>query len=348
MQTDALNLLRNGNIQTISDMNLSRNAAVSKADITNAPHLFGDVFEEDGDPDDSAYGDWNSAYGDVELNENALGLFNAMYGDPDYGDAEEEGSPLSFIKKHKGTAGLASGAALGIGGSLLIKKLQRAARAKRARRAAAESMVIRNSRALTNNNARNLARYPGKIDRKAPMPFFNVTGASMTSAPISPDSTFVADQLKWALDSASNNTPFYQEVTSGVLVGTDFVNTLPGVVAARFYAPLLLRVGLNTLSAIPGLIIEVTMSIPTVNGLLSVTSAAPFIFSLREKNYMNFLFYPWQLVANKAMLLQGSYNNANNIVVTVSNLPATAYTSLSVFGTLDKRVVALRNAFVRK
>lgn len=168
----------------------------------------------------------------------------------------------------------------------------------------------------------------------------------MNQAPIDPLSQFPADMFKIMLDRQNSDTPFYQETAIGTLVGPNFVCTAVGALSPRFFTGLMLQFGSNILNASPGTVITVTAVIPTISGPLTI-AANPFVLTYEKGYDVRFLFFPWQLVSNKAMNLLGQYDNANPIVVTVSGLPSTSAVNLIVPGSLHPWTVSMRNAFIK-
>lgn len=320
-------------LRKLSDIPHSTNPRADKADITNAPELFGDPSDddfEDGDVDD-LYGDADDLedgdlYGDI--NDETLAVYNTISGDP--GKHPKRARTLK-------RAGLIAGS--GTAAFLVAKKLAAIRRKKKL----ARNQMMRQSSRLTLRNQALARSYSGKIKRNAFMPFFQVTGAKMNSSPINPLEKFVADMFKYNLDRQASDTPFYQETALGIFLAGTWTCTATGVATNRYYTALILQAGINMLNAAPGTIFNVTATLPTINGPL-VVAGTPWVFTIGGKFYVNFLFFPWQLVSNKALPILGLYNNQNPIVVQVTGLPAASAVSLVVPGSLHPWTVAMRNA----
>lgn len=321
-----------------SDIPFSNDPRAAHADITNARELFGDP-SDFGDPDD--FGD--AEYGDAFLNENPISLYNTISGDAEYG------APKPYSQWNKAQrAGLWTGVGLagagllaggGYGIAQLIKKNQAKQRAYQA-----QLQSRRNRSTILSADA---ARKSGMgINRKSVMPFFNLTGAKMNSSPLVPSSKLPADMVKYGLDKQALETPFLQETAPGVFGGTNWVATATGVAAARYFMPLVVTIGINQLSAAPGTVITVTANIPTVAGSLVITTN-PFIFTIESGFNIRFLFFPWQLVANAALPVMGTYSSTNPITVTVTGAPANSSVNLVVPGSEHPYVKALRYALNR-
>lgn len=333
-----------------TDFGLSNNPRASKADITNAPHLFGDPFDEGdfdellplGDSDDygdSDYGD-SDDYGDPSINNSTLALFKEMSGDPLYGAPK-----MPKLNKKQMIA-------LGLGGAALIHRdqVERVVRKLLTHRKQMSSRVINKLRTgagrQTLQGDKRIFKTNLRINRRSTLPFFQITGAKLNSSPINPNEVFPADMLKFLLDRQAADTPFLQESAVATLVGPNWVSTATGVVADRYYTALILQIGINILNAAPGSVFSITGTFPTVNGPL-VVAGNPWIFTIERQFDVRFVLYPWQLVTNRPFIVQGLYNNANPIITTVAGLPAASAVTLIVPGSLHKWIVKLREALIR-
>lgn len=197
----------------------------------------------------------------------------------------------------------------------------------------------------TIRNQRLIGRNAGKVSRQSMMNFFSLTGAYMNSSPIEPKSRFVMDMLKNMLDRQNMDTPFYQETAIGTFAAGTWTAQATGTVANRFFTGLVLQIGTNILNAAPGTIMNITATIPTLAGPLTI-AATPFIFTYGDKFNVRFLFFPWNLVSNKPLPVLGQYSNAAPITVTVTGLPAASAVSLVVPGSLHPWTTALRNSLL--
>jgi len=330
-------------MKRLDQIPVSQDPRLDHADLTHQPYLFGDPefgdFEEDGDYDED---------GDID---------GSLYGDPDVlsvfdetsGDYEEEGDLRSalqgagrFIGKHK-KAFIAGGAALSAGTIALLvrKKMKQAAAKKRVQKALAQQRFNQ-----TIHKAALVQKSVGKMSRNSLMRFFSLKGAKMNSSPIDPLSTFVIDMFKNMLDRQNMDTPFYQETAIGVFAAGTWTATATGVVANRFYTGLILQIGTNILNAAPGTIINFTGTLPTIAGNL-VIAANPFLLTYDKQFDVRFLFYPWQLVSNKALPVLGQYSNATPIIATVTGIPAASAVNLIVPGSIHPWTIAMRNALIK-
>lgn len=323
-------------LKKFGDIQHSNDPRAPKARITNAPELFGDPMGDidDDDDDDLLAGDVDDddedgdpdLYGDI--NDDTISVYNMTSGDPSRG--------RKFGKAVK-RAGLVAGSAAA------AYAIQRKIAAVRKRKKATRSRIGRYSTQQTLKNQVLARKYAGKIRKDAKMPFFQVTGAKMNSSPINPLEKFVADMFKYNLDRQASDTPFYQETALGVFALGTWTCTATGVATNRFYTGLILQAGINMLNAAPGTIFNVTATLPTIAGTLTV-AATPWIFTIGGKFYVTFLFFPWQLVSNKALPVLGQYSIANPIVVSVTGLPAASAVSLVVPGSLHPWTIAMRNS----
>lgn len=331
--------------QTVRGMNLlsqtapSRDARLPHADVTNAPHLFGDPDDfgdiEDGDIDDygdvDEFGDPEDMYGDPAM----LAYYAMVSGDPST-------NRLQARKLAKSAGYVAAGAASG----LLARRAMGAVKRKLAARKLAKLRLSRAANALTIRRQGTLRSNVGKISRRSMLPFFSLLGAKMNSSPIDPLSKFVADMFKVMLDRQNSDTPFLQETAQGVFFAGTWTCTAVGTLASRFYTGLILQIGTNALNASPGTIINITATLPTINGPL-VIAATPFLITYEDKFNVRFLFFPWQLVTNKPLPVLGQYNNANPIVVAITGIPAASAVSLVVPGSQHPWTVGMRNGLIQ-
>lgn len=323
-------------LMSAGDFGASLNPAMPKADISNAPYLFGDPGSEMMPyMGDSAYGD--SAYGDV------LPTGLEAVGDPSSAGLDTYstliGAPIPQWMKYAGI-GLAGAGAGYLTGTLIQRAKARAVQAA-AVKAALEQAAGRN----TVTNSVLARRLMGRIPLNTPFQFYSVEGANLNQYPLAPTEVFPADSLKYNLDRQASDTPFEVEIAPGAPVGATVVATANGTVNARYFAGIIVTVGINALAANPGTVMTVTANIPTVAGPLSI-SANPFAFTIGKDYYAKFIIYPWQLVTNKPLLVLGSYNNANPITVTVAGIPTTSSVTLVVPGSLHQWTIAMRNRLV--
>lgn len=310
----------------------STNSRAEKADISNAPHLMGDIYE-----DDDAYGDPDGSYGDLygDISTSALNTYNSLIG-----DAEEEEIGAPILKNWKPGAKVALGA--GVAGAGVLAALL-AKRAKRRKLVAAS--LAKSGQANTIANQVRARRIMGKVPRTSAMPFYQVIGATLNGYPLSPTEVFAADTLKYNFDRQSTDTPFEVEIVNGTFAGVTWTLTANGVAATRFYTAVLISVGISVITANPGTIFSVTGTFPTFNGTL-VISSNPFSFTIRPGYYAKIMIFPWQLVTNKPLLALGAYDVTNPIVVTITGLPSNASVSMVVPGSQHPWTIAMRNRLI--
>lgn len=328
-------------LKRLMDIPMSQDPRTPHADITNQPELFGDPefgdFEEEGDQEQNLYGDFEE--GDVD----PLAVYQETSGDI------EEGDLRSTLTNMKNWA-TRNKKALAIGGGVAAAGTLAALLLKRRKQAQAKAMVRKSlEQQQYNQTLRQTAlvqRSVGKMRLASLMRFFSLKGAKMNSSPIDPLTTFVTDMFKQMLDRQNMDTPFYQETAIGAFAAGTWTATATGVVTDRYYVGLILQIGTNMLNAVPSQIINVTGQFPTINGLLTV-AANPWLLTYQKEFDVSFLFYPWQLVSNKPMSVLGRYNNANNIVATITGIPAQSAVNLIVPGSLHPWVVAMRNALIK-
>jgi len=331
-------------LNRLGDMNLPNDVNAPQADVSNAGYLMGDVNEwgdpGDGDPDygdyeagdygdygdyeDGDYGDYEG--GDVEGGDpDMLASFVDLAGDPDYGDPSEQGALRT------------------------LKSLRARARARKAKRVGMR-LKRRAKRNTILSTKRDMRNAPGS-SLKGNRPFFSVSGAYLNEGPIDVMSVFPTDVLKTMLDRQQTDTPFFQETVSGAAVGADYVCTSVGEADFRYYTGLMLNIGSNAFTASPGTTFRITATLPTIKGNL-VISATPLQFTYKKGFDVRFLIFPWQLVANKPMLLLGKYSSTvgERIIFTVTGIPISATSpqpssvSLIIPGSLHKWTVFTRQS----
>lgn len=330
------------------------NARAPKADVTNAPELFGDPSDDEfGDPDmygepDDDFGDAEEA-GDPTMNESTIAMYNLISGDPSFGDPDMYGAPNPRLIKAAKTLGIvgAAGLATGLTHRALLNQVQRRIKTLRADRNFIQKKLSFNRLSQTLFNQDLARKFSGKIDRRSKVKFFQVTGAKMNSSPIDPMEGYIADMLKYNLDRQASDTPFYQESASGVFALGVWTATATGVPTPRYYTGLIIQLGINQLNAAPGTVFQITATLPTINGTL-VVSATPWVFTIMKQFDVRFILYPWQLVSNKPLPVLGQYSNANPITVVVSGLPSASAVTLVVPGSLHPWTIALRNGLMRR
>lgn len=331
-------------------LSASNTARAPHANITNAGHLFGDV--DYGDTDDFM-GDPNQDpfYGDAEY-----------YGDTEEGDAlygDTSSAPLAyydtligdpkkknwFARLPKGVK-LAGAGILGAGGAYLTgRALNNVIQKQLQKRRGAVGKLRSSERQQTIQTQIQRRRNLGIIPRNSAFPFFQVMGATLNSSQIAPTESFPADTLKWILDKQNVETPFEVEVAPGVFAGVTFTCTASGLATNRYYAAVIITIGINALAGNPGTIFNVTGSLPTANGPLTISTA--FSCTILKGFDAKMLIFPWQLVTNKPLPVAGQYSNTNPIVINVTGLPSSSVVNTIVPGSLHTWTIGLRNSLLK-
>lgn len=327
-------------LRQLNQLVASKDSRAPYADLTNARHLMGDIEDgdfEDGDADygDADYGD--ADYGDADYGDadgSPLATFDALIG-----DMEETGAPRRRMGRRT-RAGLAIGGGAA-GGVLLGKALQRAILKRRMRTKRVGSMLHRSGRKNSIDNSVNARREMGKLPRNHQFRFFQVNGANLNSAQISPTESFVSDMLKHNFDRQQSDTPFEVEIVAGTFAGVTWTVTSVGLATPRYYVGVFVTIGINALAANPGTIWNMTGIMPTINGNLVIT--IPFSFTLKPGYYSKFLIYPWQIVTNKPLLALGQYSNVNPITFSITGLPSTSTVNMTIPGSQHVWTIAMRN-----
>lgn len=324
-----------------SAIHVSMDPRQPQADITNARYLMGDISDDEGD-----------LYGDI--NDETLSLFNVMSGDIEdegdlYGDVGEggmmrrrrrpltQGAKMALLGTGAGLLGAGTGALTTLG----IQKLM----AKKRQANIVKQQLARQAQNQTLQNQLRARQFAGKISRKGKMPFFSLIGGKLNASQIDASEQFPADMLKYFLDRQAGETPFQQETAIGTFALGTWTAQALGAATNRFFSPLIVQVGINTLNAAPATVINMTATIPTINGPL-VIAAQPFLITMETGFDLKFLFYPWQLVQNRPELVLGQYSNASPITITVTGAPAASVVNLIVPGSRHPWIVGVRNALM--
>jgi len=334
----------NSKLINLNQLVASKNPRAAQADVTNAAYLMGDVYQG-GDVYEGAYGDpdddddIDGPYGEVSTS--ALDTYNTLIG-----DAYDDGSETGAVKRKRS---LVRKVAIGAGaaglGAFALSQIMKGIKKRKARRVAVNQSLEVNATEATIANQVRARRMMGKIDRSTAFPFYQITGATLNSYPLSPTEVFAADTLKYNFDRQSTDTPYEVEIVNGTFAGVTWTVTATGVVAARFYTAVLITIGISVLTANPGTIFNVAGVMPTFNGSL-VIAANPFSFTIRKGYYAKFMIFPWQLVTNKPLLALGSYNNAAPITFNVTGLPSNASVSMVVPGSQHPWTIGMRNRLI--
>lgn len=302
-------------MKRLSDLNVSFDPARPKADISNAPHLMGDV--------------------------DLLSEYAVISGDPDLYGAPNEGP--SWAARNKTAIAAAGGATAGAATMAIINKI------RDNQKAADYQKKLSAARAKQTLNANAIAkRQQGSIALHEPVKFFHVSGAQLNQAPLATNMSFAADTLKNMMDRQSLDTPFYQETAIGTYSAGTWTAEAVGDTNTRYFHALILQIGTNPLNAAPGTVFNITATIPTIMGNLTISSV-PFTFTYNSGFDVRFMFFPWALVSNVPIAVLGAYKNSvgYKISVSVTGLPSASAVSLIVPGSLHPWTVAQRNRLVR-
>jgi len=307
---------------SMATINRSNDPRAPQADISNAGHLFGDIFR--GDPAEVSTGmldSWGTLFGDIDSDDDESGDI--------YGDVRRKttvGKILPYaVPAVTGTAGYLLGL--------------RHAKRKAAR---VNASLAANARNATIQNQMYARANMDKYKRNTVLPFYTVSGATLRQFPLDPRSSFPALSLKVALDKQGAETPFLSEVVPATYALGVFTATATGAVTPRYYAAVNVTVGIPYLYAAPGTIVTIAGSFPTIQGTL-VVGATPWTFTILSGAYvMSFIMSPWQLVTNLPEMVMGSYSNANPIVITVTGVPSQASVVATVPGTNDPWTISQR------
>lgn len=330
-----MNLTRINPVKSLQSLGLSSDPAQPKADITTAPELFGDPFDE--------YEGGDVDYGDVD----ALSPYILLSGDPDdeigdsflrkvgQGVGKAARSTGAFIKNNRTSilTGL-GGAAAGAGATALIMR----------NRYKKQLASLREQESM--QNTAYVRKSLGKINLNSYIPFFQLTGGKLNASQIDPSSKFVADTFKQMLDRQALDTPFLQETVIGTYGGGAWTAVTTGTLANRFYHGILIQFGTNVLNASPGSVVKITATMPTISGSLVIASQ-PFVLSYNKGYDVKMLLFPWQMVSNKPLPTLGQYSSSTPITIRVEGLPAASAVNVVVPGSLHPWTIAMRNSLLK-
>lgn len=313
----------------LSRIGVSSNARAPKADISKQPYLFGDIFGDVyGDADDDDYGDLYED-GDIDDEGDPMDLYLATAGDP-------------LTRKQKIALAAAAGGITGIGGALLAKAIRRKRQNKLKASMALASARKRNS--LTKQ--RSVINNAPKMARASKLMFTYLSGGNLTQAPLVPGASFVTDTLKYMLDKASVETPFFQFVAAAAFT-TLWTADLAPATGSYYYPAFIVNIGSASLTASPGTIVQVNITACTLLDASSLTTAGnPWIFTYRAGFDSRLVVYLWKLVANKPMPTLGVVNATDHLTVTVAGIPSTSAVTLTVPGSQHPWTLALRGSLV--
>lgn len=311
-------------------------ASKQQADITNAPELFGDPFDDDDDDDgdgdfgdvdygDVDYGDTDDAYGDPDV----LSMYTAISGDP---------NPSKRKVKN-----MIAGAALGVGAAYGVSKLAKVIQRKKKAKA-----ILRRQPVNSVTRAIAMRRSVPGLRPMSYGKFFNVSGGILNNSPLPPGETFVIDTLKLMLDQQQiDGQPFYNEVVNGtpIVGGFNVVTTWAGP-ADRRYCAFILKIGSAALTVSPGTVITISGSFPTSGGVITLTQ--PIIITYKSGAYVNLLVFPWNLVTTKPYINNGVYGpTAGQINLNITGIPSQSAVTLIIPGSLDNWTSELRNSIAK-
>lgn len=317
-------------LKQLNSLVQTRDSRQPYADVTNAPFLMGDIEDGDADFGDADFGD--ADFGDPNSTA-PLATFDSLIGDIETG---------GLSKNQKRALGIAAGAGAGIvGGVALNKYLKR----RQAEKAAVQQRLRGSASKMTIQRQISARGEMGKIAANAKFPFFQVTGANLNSAPISPTESFVAATLKLNFDRQQTDTPFEVEIVQGTFAGVTWSIASVGIAANRYYTAVFLVIGINALAGNPGLIFTVTGILPTINGTLTI-STQPLSFTILPGFYSKICIFPWQIVMNKPLLAIGQYSVANPISFAITGLPSTASVSMTIPGSQHTWTIGMRNRMI--
>jgi len=307
----------------MATINRSTDPRAPQADISNAGHLFGDIFR--GDP--------------AELSTGMLDSWGTLFGDIDDDDHADTGDLYGDVRRRTTVGKILPYAVPAVTGTAGYLLGLRHARRKAAR---VQASLAANARNATIQNQMYARANMDKYKRNTILPFYTVSGATLRQFPLDPRSSFPALSLKVALDKQGAETPFLSEVVPATYALGVFTATATGAVNNRYYAAVNVTVGIPYLYAAPGTIVTIAGSFPTVQGTL-IVGATPWTFTIISGAYvMLFIMLPWQLVTNLPELVIGQYSNASPIVVTVTGVPSQSSVVVTVPGTNDPWTISQR------
>lgn len=321
---------------------------VGKANISNAKFLEGDIAGPYGDP---TFGD--PTYGDLANADAALVHYDTLVGDiaEDEGDINIPSMLAKLPPVAKIGLGLVGAGGAYIGGKALYKKISGAVQRHRARKRALTSAQNKAAQSAGISNQQYAQGRLRLIDPRSLLNFYSASGATLVGYPITPDSKFVASDLTFGLNYAAGLSPFLTQIqpalqaTPGV---TPFIANIVGPVNPRYFSCIIITIGGNLLQTNPGIIFDVTCSIPLANGeTMIVNSSDPWQFVFQSKFEATIVLFPYWLVATKPYLIVGKYSATAPINVQLSpTLPAGATVNVSVPGAEHVWTKSMRNSLI--
>lgn len=329
---------------------VSLNPRLPKADITNAPFLFGDPFGdvEDGDFEDGDFEDGDFEDGDFEDGDSDGGGYAS--GDPLEAYLATAGDPAPKRKSHslrKNWKKLSTGkkvavaAGAGLSAAILGKLISNSVKKRQAARRTLNNAGKRNFLA----RQRSVIKNTPSANKKGSLFFTYLSGGNLTQAPLVPGASFVTDTVKYMLDKASVETPFYQFVQPAAFT-TVWTATITPASGSFLYPAFVVNIGSAALQASPGTIVTMDIAACTlIDGTtLTTTGGLNWIFTYRAGFDARVVIFLWKMVANKPMPILGSLTNARPLSVIVGGINSLSAVTLTIPGSQHPWTLAMRNS----
>lgn len=326
------------------------NPRLPHADITNSPFLFGDPFGdidegdfEDGDFEEGDVEEGDYEDGDIEDGDYATGdpleAYLATAGDPaPRKKAKTLRSRWSSLPRGKKVA-VAAGT--GLTSAALAALIAHSVQKKKKARAALNSAGKKNFLA----RQRNVIRNTPKANKKGSLFFTYLSGGNLTQAPLVPGASFVTDTVKYMLDKASVETPFYQFIAPAAYT-TVWTATVQPASGSYLYPAFMVNIGSAALQASPGTIVTVDIAACTLidGSTLTTTGGLNWIFTYRAGFDSRVVIFLWKMVANKPMPILGSLTNARPLTIVVGGINSLSAVTVTIPGSQHPWTLAMRNS----
>lgn len=336
------------NADVIAVSGVSLNPRLPKADITNAPFLFGDPF---GDMDDSEEGDFEDGdFEDGDFEDGDPDDNGYASGDPLEAYLATAGDPAPKKKSHvlrknwrsmtpRKKAAIAGGA--GLTAAVLAALIAASVKRKQAARRALGSAGKKNFLA----RQRNVIKNTPKANKSGSLFFTYLSGGNLTQAPLVPGASFVTDTVKYLLDKASVETPFYQFIQPATFT-TVWTATVQPASGTYYYPAFMINIGSAYLQASPGTIVTVDISACTLidGSTLTTTGGLNWIFTYRKGFDSRVIIFLWKLVANKPMPTLGVLSNATPLTVVVGGVTNLSAVTVTIPGSQHPWTLSMRNS----
>lgn len=341
------------NADVISVSGVTLNPRLPKADISNAPFLFGDPFGEWGDVEDGDFEDGDFEEGDFEEGDFEDGDVDSLgygQGDPLESYLATAGDPApkrksrqlrSNWKKMPTRKKVAVAAGAGVTAAVLGKLISNSIKKRRN----AQGELRRAGKKNFLSRQRSVIKNTPKANKSGSLFFTYLSGGNLTQAPLVPGASFVTDTVKYLLDKASVETPFYQYIQPATFT-TVWTATVQPATGTYYFPAFMVNIGSAALQASPGTIVTVDISACTLidNSTLTTTGGLNWVYTYRLGFDSRIIIFLWKMVANKPMPTLGKLANATPLTVVVGGINNLSAVTVTVPGSQHPWTLSMRNS----